>query len=143
MKVSFGGTDYDLQFQQYGNGRPAIVLVGSDGECAAVATVNVPEAPLLPNQVLIKDYSENEGMLAALEQAGLVKPLGVSVRSGHVSMPLCQLLVDPSQQERATERPADVGLSLSNLRTTREPGQPPQDQQRQSKPRDRGNGMER
>jgi len=107
MKVNFNGKDYGLQFQEYGNGRPAIVLVGRRGETAAVATVNVPDVQLLPNQVLIKDYSENEGMLAALEKAGIVKTTGVSVGGGHVSMPVCELLV--SAPEKSKDRRIDAG----------------------------------
>lgn len=106
MKVSFRGSDYAVKFEKYGNGRQAIVLVGPDGETAAIATVNVPEMPLMPNQLLIKDYSENEGMLAALEKAGIVRAFGVRVRTGHVSMPVCELLVDPAGQERANDRRA-------------------------------------
>jgi hypothetical protein len=39
----------------------------------ATATVNLPEQSLLPHQVLIKSYSENEGMLQALQEAGVVR----------------------------------------------------------------------
>ena len=35
----------------------------------ATATVNVPAMPLADDQVLIKDYAENQGVLAALEAA--------------------------------------------------------------------------
>jgi hypothetical protein len=106
MKVSFHGKDYGVQFQQYGNGRLAIVLVGRGGEQAAVATVNAPDVPLLPNQLLIKDYSENEGMLAALEKAGIVKAMGIYVRSGYVSMPICELLVEPPKKQCSSTRDA-------------------------------------
>ena len=106
MKVRFRGSEYAVKFEKYSNGRTAIVLVGADGESAAVASVNVPEAPLKANQLLIKDYSENAGILAALEKAGVVKTLGVCFRLGHVSVPVCELLVDPAGAEQANNRRA-------------------------------------
>jgi hypothetical protein len=61
----------------YGNGRTALVLRDAqDGGQVAVATVNLPGVTVGPDEVFIKDYSENEGMLAALEQAGIVQPTG-------------------------------------------------------------------
>jgi hypothetical protein len=104
MKVNFRGTDYRVQIQKYGNGRPAIVLVGPKGDTAAVATINTPDVRLLPNQVLIKDYSENAGMLAALENAGLVKAMGIYIRSGHVSVPVCDLLVPLPENDKERSR---------------------------------------
>ena len=103
MKVRFNGNDYGVQFEKYGNGRTAIVLVGSDGEYAAVATVNIAEAELQPGQVFIKDYSENQGMLAALEKAGIVKATGAYVDCGHASMPVCKLLIEPPGEQQAGE----------------------------------------
>lgn len=67
----------------YGNGRTALVLRDAlDGEQVAVATVNLPGVPVGPGEVFIKDYSENEGMLAALERAGVVQPTGEHASSG-------------------------------------------------------------
>jgi hypothetical protein len=108
MKIQFEGAQYDLDFSRYAkNGRTALVLndVG-DGDTALVATVNVPQAHLKENQVLIKDYSENHGVLAALETAGVVRRTGESVRSGMVEIPVCDLLVTPPGQEKGLEQPA-------------------------------------
>ncbi len=78
---------------EYGNGRVALKLVDAeDGSPIATATVNLPDVPLGKNQVLIKNYSENEGMLDALVAAGVVKPTGKTIRSGYVEVPICELL---------------------------------------------------
>jgi hypothetical protein len=116
--VNFRGFDCELEFQQYPNGRTALVLVhGSEREPATVATVNVPEAHLGPDEVLIKNYSENEGLLEALEKAGVVKTTERAVASGFVTVPVCKLLITPEQvneaqhseskeqQEKQQERP--------------------------------------
>jgi hypothetical protein len=42
---------------------------------------------------LIKDYSENEGMLEALEEAGIVKFAYKDVQVGFVTIPICKLLI--------------------------------------------------
>lgn len=91
-RVRFKQWDCIVQKRQYGNGRPALQLIDAeDGSPVAWATVNLPDLPAGPNQVFIKDYSENEGMLAALVAAGVVKPTGESVRSRFVEMPVCEL----------------------------------------------------
>ena len=93
--VTFLSTQCHLQFGRYRNGRLAIQLYDGNGEPFATATVNVPAMPLAQNQVLIKDYDENEGLLAALEGAGIVRTTGVRCRLGFVQADVCQLLIPP------------------------------------------------
>lgn len=91
-RVRFKQWDCIVQKRQYGNGRVALQLVDAeDGSPIVTATVNLPDIPAGPNQVFIKDYAENEGMLAALLAAGVVKPTGDTVRSGFVEVPTCEL----------------------------------------------------
>lgn len=62
-----------LSFGQYENGATAISLFDpQDGEPLAVATVNLPHEVPAPGRVFIKNYSENEGMVSALLQAGVI-----------------------------------------------------------------------
>lgn len=83
-------------YKKYQNGRDAITLMGTGsyaGETIAVATVNLPDEPLGgPYEVAIKDYSENEGMLDALMEAGVVSAPKRFVRSGWVNIPICDML---------------------------------------------------
>jgi len=88
--VRFLDTDCTVQKRQYANGRVALSLVDEEGP-VATATVNLPNVPLGKNQVLIKSYAENEGMLDALVASGVVKPTGETVRSGFVEVPVCEL----------------------------------------------------
>ena len=77
--------DYNviLQGGRYENGRVAILLIDAgDGERVAVATVNVPECPLAPDEILIKDYSENKGMAEWLNATGIVQLTGQEVPVG-------------------------------------------------------------
>lgn len=92
-RVNFGGYDCVVEKAAYPNGRPALVLMDArKGEQVTVATVNLPDVPAGPGEVFIKDYSENAGMLAALEDAGVVRATGETVRSGFVSVPRAALL---------------------------------------------------
>lgn len=100
MKVRFRGKDQEVQFSKYPNGRLAIVV----GDDFAVATVNVPDVPLGAKQVLIKDYSENAGMLAALQEAGIIRRTGESVRTGFVALPVCEVIVPIPEMQKEQNR---------------------------------------
>ena len=65
------------------NGRPAISLFATDGEPIARVTVNIPDAPLGKREILIKDYSENEGILNWMVASGLVEDTGKVIPAGH------------------------------------------------------------
>lgn len=92
VRVRFKHWNCIVRKREYANGRPALVLVDAeDGSPIAKATVNLPDVPLGKNQVAIKDWAENEGMLKALTEAGIVKPTGQTIRSGYVDVPVCEL----------------------------------------------------
>lgn len=107
-RVRFKQWDCIVRKRQYDNGRPALQLIDAeDGSPIATATVNLPDLPAGPNQVFIKDYSENVGMLDALVAAGVVKPTGQMVRSGYVEVPVCELqppFREPTQVDKLAER---------------------------------------
>jgi len=92
--VKFKDWDCSLEHSTYMNGRIAIQLNDiTDGMPIATATVNIPEASLQPNEVIIKNYSENEGMSKALMDAGIIGPPNRSIRTGHVIVMVHKLLV--------------------------------------------------
>jgi len=98
MKVNLHGKELKANFHQYNNGRLAIELTCNDEgyeERWTVATINIPEIKLGENQVIIKNYSENEGVLDALIEAGIVsKPINFVQISGFVHAPVCELEVE-------------------------------------------------
>ena len=92
VTIRFKSWTCNLVRRRYRNGRTALQLVDAeDGEPVANATVNLPEVDLAEDEVLVKDCSENEGMLAALTAAGAVEPTGRVVVSGFVTVPVCRL----------------------------------------------------
>jgi len=91
--IKFRGWDCEVQVLRYANGRPAIQLVDAQtGEPLARATVNLPDEYLSPNEVFIKNYSENEGILDALVAGGVVVPPHRYVKTGHVRVGQCHLV---------------------------------------------------
>ena len=89
MYVRFGKWDCKAKGEHYSypRERKGIVLIGiQDGEYIATATVNLPEHYCPENEVFIKDYSENIGMVKALVKAGIIMPSpSVIVPSGHIT----------------------------------------------------------
>ena len=94
MQIQFREWLCDVNVLSYGNDRTALQLTDAeDGSPIATATINVPEADIADDEVIVKDYSENEGMLDALTKAGVVSdPVGY-VNSGFITAPVCKLLL--------------------------------------------------
>lgn len=95
--VKFWGMDLKVVRDRYRDGgRTALVLyeIPDDPEQdppAAIATVNVPDYHLGQDEVLIKDWSENEGMMEALEAAGIVEDTGRQVVCGYTGAKVARL----------------------------------------------------
>ena len=93
-KVVFLGEECHIVRRQYPNGRLALQLVCSThGDPMGTATVNIPNYPLGEKEVIIKDYSEIEGMLKALVDAGVVEDTGKVAPSGYIVGNVCKLLI--------------------------------------------------
>lgn len=82
---------YNLQFSKYVDNDRTAIKITTDGEVWAVATVNLP-VDLAPNCVLLKGWSENEGIPAALESAGIVKLTGRTFETGFAEALEAELL---------------------------------------------------
>jgi len=100
-EIKFKNWNCKLVKNKYRNGRTALELVAAEddeeneifeGEPIANCTVNIHDIELNADEVCIKNYSENERMLETLVNAGIVKPTGINVETGFVSIPICKLL---------------------------------------------------
>lgn len=79
-----------LQSRNYTSGNVRIDLIDACDHCPYMSvTVNVDG--LDENEVAIKNYSENEGILDVLVNEGIVKPPHRHVKSGFVLIPICEL----------------------------------------------------
>lgn len=100
--VRFHIWDCNIQVERYNNDRIALQLISAveneeiaQGEPIAMATVNIPTVPLADDEVIIKNYSENEGIEQVLIDAGIIEPTGKIVAGGFVQMNICKLKVMP------------------------------------------------
>lgn len=98
-----------VEFAKYSNGRTAIRLLNAESVdddgfvypprsmAIATATVNIPDyTDLGKDDVIIKDYSENDGMLSSLINAGIIARPHDRFWTGFVEVYICRLLVKPA-----------------------------------------------
>lgn len=91
MQVKFKNWLCNASVHYYSNERAAIVLTDvEDGGQVATATVNIPEEKIEKDEIIVKDYSENKGMLNTLTDAGIVTKIVRYVRTGYVECPVCK-----------------------------------------------------
>lgn len=92
-KYILGEDTYDvfLNITNYrNNGRKAIQLLDAEDGCPfMMVTVNVPEVELAEDEIIVKNYSENDGVLQFLIQNNLVH--GVERWAGR-DMAICKWL---------------------------------------------------
>lgn len=94
MDVEFMGVNCEVLLTKYLNGQPAIILYDDEGEEFAVASVAMQHMPP-EGCVWVKNYSENDGMTAALVKAGVIAPeIMGSIQSGFVTVHAYRLLLD-------------------------------------------------
>jgi hypothetical protein len=97
LTVHFAGLECDVYKTIYQNGGATALFLDDarDRSPVATATVNVPEANhiLDSGTALIKDYSECEGMMDALESAGIVRDTGETIPIGFTYAKVARLLV--------------------------------------------------
>lgn len=80
---------------QYGDGSIALQLLDETGQPVVVPTVNLEaynEHPM-PGHVFIKNWSENEGVLESLIEAGVISNPVREVPSGFATAYECKILI--------------------------------------------------
>ena len=91
--VKFMGEELTPIISQYVNGQNAIRLVDQDSHpfmTASVAhDVNIPD-----DCVIIKNYSENEGIMEALIEAGIIENPFCEIPTGFVTLYVAVLITD-------------------------------------------------
>lgn len=91
--VTFRGTECEVCADRYmSSDRLAITLMTKeDGLPMARATVNMSEHDLKDDEVLIKDWSENEGMIEALADGKVIEKVLDEVQAGLTTAKKCRL----------------------------------------------------
>jgi len=92
IECTFKNKNYLVGLNNYSNGRIAISLIDKiDYSPFMVCTSNLPEYYIEIDEVIIKNYSENKGILDALEYSGIVKYTGKIVTSGYEALEVCTI----------------------------------------------------
>lgn len=107
MHVTFNNTRCLVQFNTYHCGQTAIQLITESGEPMATATAALPKVPVGTDEVLIKDYGENQGVLLALFEAGIVHNPVDAIPVGFAHLLLASL-TEKGKRLRAGEPEATV-----------------------------------
>jgi hypothetical protein len=100
MEVKINGEVMDIWKSKYqNNDRIALMLITKGGEPYATVTVNVPEIILEKNEVCIKNYSENEGILEQLISQGILSEPIYSVTDTIILIQICKLLQEIDMED--------------------------------------------
>lgn len=93
-QFQFKGYTLSIEMTRYaGNDRPAIQVIDmEDGYPYCMATVNMPDMDLADNEVAIKNWSENEGILECLQANGVIGPVKRRMPTGFVYVDVVDLL---------------------------------------------------
>lgn len=95
-KVTMGGQECDVHIGEYTNGKTYIELVCSggddDGAPYLMATTNIQGVDLDKPYLLIKNYSENQGVLNVLTKAGIIEDTGKKIKTGFTNVNICKLI---------------------------------------------------
>jgi len=91
-EVVFKKCDCYVYLGRYADDRYALYLKDKHtGERVAVASVNLPSAPMQDGEVAIKNWSENEGILQTLVDADIVSRPIRRVPTGYVFAYICKI----------------------------------------------------
>ncbi len=87
------GTLVNVSVGKYGNKRPAILIKDADGMPYMTATINVAsDSHVALEDVVIKNYSENEGIYEWLIDRNIILPAYASISLAHGNYaPICEL----------------------------------------------------
>ena len=89
--MKHNGVNLYAEYGKYRNGQNSIQLFDAEDQMPyAVASVAIDE-PLEPDEVAVKDYSENEGILKTLLKSGVVDHPHREVSTGYVRIPICKI----------------------------------------------------
>jgi len=93
--VIFLGQECIVEKHAYkSNDRVALELtIKATGEPMATATTNLPNIQLEKNEVIIKNYSENEGIYQILVKAGIISKSIRTEKTGWIEVLVCKLLI--------------------------------------------------
>ena len=93
LKTQYSDYNVIIESGRYRNGRLALELIDAEDGCPVMtATVNLPEVKLEENEIIIKNYSENEGVLEFLIENKITSNPVRCVNNGFVDFPIVKII---------------------------------------------------
>ena len=92
--LGFAGTICEVRREKYANGQNCLRLVDSEDGftfCTASVALEHEMVNIDENDVIIKNYSENEGILTALINAGIIEEPHRAFSYNYVTLYVCKL----------------------------------------------------
>jgi len=91
-RINLEGEEIALRLTHYADGRTAVRAEEADGAPYGVLSVNLPGVELRPDEITVKDWSENAGLALAAGSSGLFAPTGRQAFTGNVKAPIWRIL---------------------------------------------------
>ncbi len=93
--IKFRNERLTVEKAQYNNGKIALQLIDEEGFPYMKATVNLPiqANKLEDDETFIKNYAENEGILGALVEQGIVEETGTTIDTGFTHVHVVRVLI--------------------------------------------------
>ena len=107
--VKFLGEELTPVMNRYANGQNAIQLVDSDGMPFMTASVAF-DINIADDEVIIKNYSENEGILEALIEAGVIDKPFAEIPVNFVTLYVAALVDDSIMPDPDMDPAGGYGL---------------------------------
>lgn len=100
FQTKFGSSyQVHLTVGKYRNGQTSLQLIDAvDGTPVATASVSLPDIDLDENEIIVKDYSENEGMLDFLLENNIVEMRSEYLEVGYHICSVVKLLPESEWQ---------------------------------------------
>ena len=92
-RIQFLDFNCEIIKGKYAKGQNSLQLIDvEDGGPVATASVCLPDQPQQENQVFIKNYSENAGIMETLMLQGIISGPQAVIPGGHVNFTVHELL---------------------------------------------------
>lgn len=91
--MTFKNNKVALSFSHYlANFQNSLLITSLHGERLNVASICLADETLKDDEIAIKNYSENDGVLDFLVQEKIISTPIRTVKSGYVEIPICKIL---------------------------------------------------
>lgn len=93
IKTKYGTyKNCSLNFTKYACDQNALIITDEYGAPILKASVAIPEYSIADDEIFIKNWLENEGILDELIKLGIIEHTGIKLATGHVYADLCRIL---------------------------------------------------